>query len=320
MKRVEATADGRTNINSPDAQWAKWFVQLSGTIMSIWNAAEMESAARENRTVPPQYLNLSDAFLHPFPPSPRGPPAPTPFQFAINTAGVNRILFCAPSEDSLQLFINAIRLAGWERSRCNEIYTGALLGTREPKTGWSGYDGGLTGKGKLEGWLKARLPGDTEWRKVWAVVNHGIGSNASVTTKKVRRSSILSFGRKPAEAPPILDLPGDGALSTIAFYSDKPIKQIQPICIAQHVFYAAAIYPESDKLVDISSLFKIEGTFLNASNGYKGGWGVGGRAEKQAFALLMLDEGDAMAMLEWIVGISDAFKVRSFVSTSAALH
>ena len=76
------------------------------------------------------------------------------------------------------------------------------------------------------------------------------------------------------------------------------------------VFYAAAIFPESEKLIDISSLFKIEGTFLNPMDGFKGGWGVGGRAEKQGFALLMLDEGDALAMLHWIVGLSDAFKVR----------
>lgn len=34
-----------------DGQWAKWFVQLSGTIMSTWNAADMEDAARNNRTV-----------------------------------------------------------------------------------------------------------------------------------------------------------------------------------------------------------------------------------------------------------------------------
>lgn len=77
------------------------------------------------------------------------------------------------------------------------------------------------------------------------------------------------------------------------------------------VFYVAAIFPESEKLIDISSLFKIEGTFLNPMDGFKGGWGVGGRAEKQGFALLMLDEGDALAMLHWIVGLSDAFKVRS---------
>jgi hypothetical protein len=51
--------------------------------------------------VPPHYLNLQDAFLHPFPPNPRGPKTPTAFQFALNSAGDNRILFCAPTLQSL---------------------------------------------------------------------------------------------------------------------------------------------------------------------------------------------------------------------------
>jgi len=71
--------------------------------MSTWNAVEMEQAAKNNTTVPPQYLNLQDAFLHPFPPHPnsRGTKPPTQFQFALNSAGMNRILFCAPSLQSL---------------------------------------------------------------------------------------------------------------------------------------------------------------------------------------------------------------------------
>jgi CCR4-NOT transcriptional complex subunit CAF120 len=75
------------------------------------------------------------------------------------------------------------------------------------------------------------------------------------------------------------------------------------------VFYAAALYPESEKLVEVSSLFKVEGTFLNPADGFKNGWGVGGRAEKQGMALLMADEGGCSTMLNWIVGLADVFKV-----------
>lgn len=53
--------------------------------------------------VPPQYLNLQDAFVHPMPPHPRGPKTPTQFQFCLNSAGQNRILFCAPSLQSLSV-------------------------------------------------------------------------------------------------------------------------------------------------------------------------------------------------------------------------
>lgn len=144
------------------------------------------------------------------------------------------------------MWINAIRLAGWERSRCNEIYTGTLLGLREPKPqGWLGYEGGLSNpgvpgsKGKFEGWLKIRLPGDTEWRRIWTVVLRGSGAaNAAgakpETTKKAKRSSLLSFGKKADVPAQVDDLPGDGAFSTIAFYGEKPTKKEQPLCIAQH--------------------------------------------------------------------------------------
>ena len=225
--------------------------------MSTWNAQDMESAAREGRTVshplhharprltplrqvPPQYLNLSDAFLHPFPPSPKGPQPQTPHQFALNSAGLNRLLFCAPNAQSFVMWINAIRLAAWERSRCNEIYTGSLLGLREPKSGWQGFEAGLpAAKGKFEGWLKARLPGDTEWRRVWTVVTKGQTGDSSAASlasvKKSRRASIMAFVKKPVEVPVIEDLPGDGTLATVAFYtSNKVGKKDRPICIVQH--------------------------------------------------------------------------------------
>ncbi|GAA6054229.1 hypothetical protein JCM3770_001402 [Rhodotorula araucariae] len=338
MKKVEATPEGKAPTNH-DGQWAKWFVQLSGSVMSTWNAADMEAAARENRTVPPQYLNLQDAFVHPLPPHPRGPKTPTQFQFALNSAGQNRILFCAPSLQSLSMWLNAIRLSFWERSRCNEIWTGALLGNREPRPlGWQGYDAGLppahggagadtrkssTASGRFEGWLKARLPGETEWRRVWIVVVRGsnVPSRASVLgrpgaapaeEKKSRRTSLLSFGNKKEKKDEIAveDLPGGGTLSTLAFFDRKPAKKEQPLCVAQHVYYAAAIYPDHDALLESSTMFKVEGSFLSAADGWNStGYGVGGRAEKQGHAYLMLEEGSSMDMLYWIVGIADAFKL-----------
>jgi len=260
------------------------------------------------------------------------------------------------------MWINAIRLSIWERSRCNEIYTGTLIGLREPKPlGWQGYDAGLstapggnvktsTGAPRFEGYLKARLPGDTEWRRVFVTILRGAnvpsralalgGSSASVQEeKKSRRSSLLpSFGKKKKEDENIVieELPGDGQVSTIGFFAagpgdSRPGKKDQPICVAQHVFYgmirlldsvndhdadvnfpstASALFPETAALINLSTLFKIEGTFLTPQDGYRTGWGVGGRSEKQGFALLMLESGEADDMLRWIVGIADAFKVR----------
>lgn len=270
--------------------------------------------------VPPSYLNLSDCFLHPYPPSPQGAPTPTPHQFALNSAGLNRILFCAPSAPSLSMWINAIRLAVWERSRCLEIYTGSLLGMREPRQGWTGFDGGVMGtRNYFEGSLKARLPGETEWRQCWVVVLRGTasgvaGAQSDVSPKQKRRSSLLaSFGKKTHESVVATeDLPGSGTISSVVFYSSRPMRRdLKPICVCQHVYFASALFPESEdaQIINRSALFKLEGTFLNPADGYKGGWGVGGRAERQGFALLMPDEADANTMLQWIIGVADAFKV-----------
>ena len=66
-------------------------------------------------------------------------------------------------------------------------------------------------------------------------------------------------------------------------------------------------------------MFKVEGTFLSAAEGWNSaGYGVGGRAEKQGHAYLMLEEGNSMDMLYWIVGIADAFKVRFPLPRSTA--
>lgn len=181
----------------------------------------------------------------------------------MNSAGLNRIIFCAPSAQSFSMWINAIRLAGWERSRCNEIYTGTLLGLREPKNGWLGFENGLTTAGsgkaapvtpaaaKFEGWLKARLPGDTEWRRVWTVVTKGVSASSEsiVSTKKTKRMSML-FGKKAPETPVIEDLPGEGTLATVAFYtSNKLAKKEQPLCILQHCESAFARGPAGSLLM-----------------------------------------------------------------------
>lgn len=163
-----------------------------------------------------------------------------------------------------QMWINAIRLSVWERSRCNEIWTGSLLGLREPRPlGWQGFEAGLPASGnskhvpavpgRVEGWIKARLPGDTEWRRVWAVVLRGANvptrsggpaaaASPPVEEKKSKRSSLLSFGSKKdkkeeSAVVAVEELPGEGAYSTIAFFERKLKKGDQPICIAQHVFY-----------------------------------------------------------------------------------
>lgn len=75
-------------------------------------------------------MQITDAFvdlIQPLPPTRHNPQAgPHPFVFSINTAGMNSVLFSCPDQEVMQEWVTAIRLAGWEMSRLQEIYTGHL--------------------------------------------------------------------------------------------------------------------------------------------------------------------------------------------------
>ena len=45
----------------------------------------------------------------------------------LNTAGSNLLLFSCPNAQSLVSWASALRLAAWEKSRLEEIYTAHLL-------------------------------------------------------------------------------------------------------------------------------------------------------------------------------------------------
>ena len=59
------TAGGRP---APDRVWQECFAQLSGTILSLWDASELdkvnpEHSAMETEVVP-TFINLTDAAIH----------------------------------------------------------------------------------------------------------------------------------------------------------------------------------------------------------------------------------------------------------------
>lgn len=182
------------------------------------------------------FSQISNSFVHPSNPSPGSPPSPTEFQFTLSTSGLDRTVFCTASLNSLNRWVNAFRLAAWEHSRCSEIYTGTLLGLREPSGGWIAPD---ANGAKLEGWVRVRLPGDLEFRRAWAILLRGgpLGGGAG-TIKKAKRHSF--FGRRHASVdvpmPLIENLPGDGTIPTLAFFEEKPVspRRDKLICIAQH--------------------------------------------------------------------------------------
>lgn len=118
-----------------------------------------------------------------------------------NTAGSNLVLFACPSPQTLLSWATALRLASWEKSRIEEIYTGHLFRLsmmegnqfREPES--------TLQKGKLEGWAKVRIGGGTEWQRLWVVISlysvlgsidAGRPGSPNDTVKKNRLSGFLS--------------------------------------------------------------------------------------------------------------------------------
>jgi CCR4-NOT transcriptional complex subunit CAF120 len=60
-RRDHLTAEGKPlNMSDPKKRWHLCFVQLSGTVLSVWSVQQMEEAARMGTEVPPSYINVTD--------------------------------------------------------------------------------------------------------------------------------------------------------------------------------------------------------------------------------------------------------------------
>lgn len=308
-RRDHLNADGKPlAMTDPKKRWHLCFVQLSGTVLSVWSVQQMEEAARQGTEVPPSYINVTDCFVDYI-----GTITETPQEvpgtrgryenvFAVNTAGQNRILFGvegAVGRRLVQAWVNGIRLASWEKVRLEEIYTGSLvrarLGAVSAQQATSGPGGApgdvemsikspLSKGGRMEGWVKARFMGSTEWKKSWLVLTEKGAEGAAVTTdanaetasvtspkssfwRKLKagdRSSIMGSPSTPALADTGLSSvevpPGsNGAPGLACFYESKKAKK--PFATLAYASHAFAVYPSRPELVEGSSLFKVEGAF-----------------------------------------------------------
>lgn len=374
LKRDDLGTDGKAiHASDEKRQWTECFVQLSGTVLSLWNVDQMEQAARQGTEVPPTYINITDSFvdfiglLIEDPKQVPGSRGRYHHAFAINSAGNNRTLFCfrdpppfppdlieqwlAPEHRQrpehrtvigwlnlghryLQAWINAIRLASWEKVRLEEIYTGALVRARlgGPPSA-AGADAtkdtetvvkSTLVKGKMEGWVKARFMGTTEWKKVWLVLTDHRPDEADAGTKKKfwklggagDRSSVMSTsggkGVTSPGPPGVADLPpppgGNGAPGIANFYETKKAKK--PFASLIYGAHAFAVYPSRPELVEGSSLFKVEGVFpastvLSATH----------RVRTTGWVMLMPElegtgsRGANAEMMKWILAFMDSFKL-----------
>ena len=191
----------------------------------------------------------------------------------LNTAGTNLLFFSCPSAQDLISWAAAFRLSCWEKSRLEEMYTAHLIritlndGRNTPST--------LT-QGRLEGWVRVRIAGQTNWKKLWMCVSAGTIMNAArsstdvasinsksptgsssrnsyISPKKNRISGLFSRDKS--------DLPERANISLYSVPRGKDKKK--PVLTFDYVTQAFAVYPERPKLISSSTLIKLEGTYGN---------------------------------------------------------
>lgn len=334
--------------------WTECFVQLHGTVLSLWEAQRLADAAQQGRDVPPMYINVTEAlvdYIGMYVDAPLSDPGTrhTLYHvFALNSAGQNRVLFCfhipPPCDPAkveqrlspknaqhpehaavvewrniglqyLQAWINAIRLASWERMRLDEIYTGALIRARLSAV--KGADVADISelavrsplvKGRHEGFVRARFMGSTEWRRCWMVVQShwSDGEQATGLRRMFRlggdRASVVAESTHPPPPPPgVIPSPA------VAYLYDSR-RSKQPFASLWHVRHVYAVYPSRAQLVEDSVLFKAEGSLPHTSS-----TSATLHPRTSGWVMFMPDmpagqaRGANAEMMKWIIAMMDAF-------------
>ncbi|TDL25788.1 hypothetical protein BD410DRAFT_826381 [Rickenella mellea] len=313
IRRVERQPDGTRP--AKDDGWRDVWAQLGGTTLSVWDMQEIEEANKRGEQVPPTYVNVTDAFVQvlgsvTIPATPTSPQKKYTNVVTLNTAGSNLLLFACQSTAALISWAAALRLAAWEKSRLEEIYTAHLIRMSLTSDGvWKDPRSPLM-RGKLEGWVKIRLAGQTDWKRLWLVIQaatagHTNGDTSSIGTgetpaspRKNRMSAL--FGSRSHSPPPTTPTK---ALLTL-FTSAKPKDKKKPLLSMSDFTQVFAVYPERPELISRSTLIKLEGMMGDeeVAGGMKGreGW------------LLIMPETEAgklgsLEMLKWLVAFHDAF-------------
>ncbi|KAI1873043.1 uncharacterized protein JN550_003296 [Neoarthrinium moseri] len=248
LKLDDQNTQGKPN---PDRTWTEYFAQLVGTVLSLWDAAELD-AAGEDGEVLPKFINLTDASIKMIDSLPTRSNDEQPLQniLSISTAGRNRYLLHFNSRHSLIQWTAGIRLAMFEHSTLQEAYTGALI----------------AGKGKTlnnigvimerarqptEEWVRVRFGAGVPWKRCWCVISPPDEKEYQKLQKEMKKKSPYDRSH-----PPILK--GD-----IKFYDTrkegKKQKKAKPIATITDAYSAYALYPQAKSLIDASTLIKIEG-------------------------------------------------------------
>ncbi|ORZ07694.1 hypothetical protein BCR42DRAFT_152342 [Absidia repens] len=253
-------------------QWTKLYVELSGPILSLWDGRKLDNTSSPSATILPHFINISDATAT------LVNNKDNSAMIILNTAGRNQYLIRPdpPTLSTAQRWVIAIRLSCFEGARLFGIYSRRLL--LRP-TYNNLLNPSSTTKRRIEGFIQARFAGDTEWKKYWAVVSD-------------QRDQKRLFGKSKS-------VPCRGQFM---FYESKKSKY--PLVTLVNVVHAYTLYPQSPQLIDLATIFKVEGTTLTTTDIKTGEQNM---THTSAGTLLMAPS--AKDMMQWLIGTFDVFKL-----------
>ncbi|KAI1755129.1 hypothetical protein F4782DRAFT_527854 [Xylaria castorea] len=248
LKLDDQNTQGKPN---PDRTWTECFAQLVGTVLSLWDAAELD-AAGEDGEVLPKFINLTDASIKMIESLPTKSNDEQPLQniLSISTAGRNRYLLHFNSRQSLIQWTSGIRLAMFEHSTLQEAYTGALIAGKGKHLNNIGL---IMERSRvhMDQWVRVRFGAGVPWRRCWCVIAPPDEKEYQKVMKEHKKKNPYDRSH-----PPVLK-------GNIKFYDQrkegKKQKKLQPIATISDAYSAYALYPQAKSLIDASTLIKIEG-------------------------------------------------------------
>ncbi|VUC20339.1 unnamed protein product [Clonostachys rosea] len=256
LKLDDQNTQGQPNA---DRTWTECYAQLVGTVMSFWDAAELDAVNSAGGEVLPKFLNLTDASLKMIDSLPTRSADEKPLEniLSISTAGRNRYLLHFNNHDVLIQWTAAIRLAIYEQNTLQEAYTGALIAGKG-KTLNNINVIMERSRFKVEEWVRVRFGAGMPWRRCWCVITPPDEKEYAKLQKEMKK-------RSPYDRSHVPVLKGD-----IKFYDTrkdgKKQKKAHPIATITDAYSAYAIYPTTKDLVDTSTLLKVEGNVTINSN------------------------------------------------------
>ncbi|KAI1504628.1 hypothetical protein F5X99DRAFT_20694 [Biscogniauxia marginata] len=248
LKLEDQNTQGKPNA---DRTWTECFAQLVGTVLSLWDAAELD-AAGEDGEVLPKFINLTDASIKMIESLPTRSNDEQPLEniLSISTAGRNRYLLHFNSRHSLVQWTAGIRLAMYEHSTLQEAYTGALIAGKGKSLNNIGVIMERS-RTPIDQWVRVRFGAGVPWRRCWCVINPPDEKEWQKAQKEHKKKNPYDRSHGPV-------IKGD-----IKFYDSrkdgKKQKKIQPIATISDAYSAFALYPQAKSLIDASTLVKIEG-------------------------------------------------------------